>query len=118
MKYTIDNSAILTVEKSLFGGLEDLLSPAYVMKLKPTLMNEIATRSSNNSFRRERLSRKVTILKQLLGLASNMLDVILQVRRAKRKNTGIDRQNSSPTASSDSRPPSSADESDIDYDTI
>jgi hypothetical protein len=62
MKSIVDNIAILAVEKLLIEGLDSILSPAYVMSLKPTLINKIASESSDSSVQRERLLRKVTVL--------------------------------------------------------
>ncbi len=62
IKSTIDNIAILAVEKLLIGGLEDMLSPAYVMTLEPALISKIASESLDNSSQREHLLRKVAIL--------------------------------------------------------
>ena len=60
MKPTIDNIAILAVEKLLIEGLDSMLSPTYVMSLTPTLISKIASESSDNSVQRERLSGYTT----------------------------------------------------------
>ncbi|KAI9736865.1 MAG: hypothetical protein M1818_005916 [Claussenomyces sp. TS43310] len=62
MKSMIDNVAIQAVENILLEGLDDLLSPAYIILIEPDMVSKIAAESADRSFQREQLSRKFTVL--------------------------------------------------------
>ena len=98
MKSTVDNIAILAVEKLLIEGLEDILSPAYVMTLKPTLINKIAAESSDNSFQRESLSRKAKILQAGIETCKQYAQRNTSGKRSRKKEYGNWPSNSSPTS--------------------
>jgi hypothetical protein len=66
IKSIIDNVTTQAVETLLVGKLGDLLSPARIIQMKPDLVAKIAAESSDNRLQRERLTRKLVILKAWL----------------------------------------------------
>ncbi|OJD16084.1 hypothetical protein AJ78_03717 [Emergomyces pasteurianus Ep9510] len=63
MKNFIDNVAVQCVESKLVSKLEHILSPSQIMQMDASMIERIAAESTQSQDRRERVSRKLTILK-------------------------------------------------------
>ncbi|CZT51083.1 related to vacuolar sorting protein VPS1, dynamin, and related proteins [Rhynchosporium secalis] len=63
LKSVIDSIAIQAIETQLLGKLGDLLSPARVVQMKSDMINKIAAESSESRLQRERMMRKLVVLK-------------------------------------------------------
>lgn len=59
----VDSIAIQAIETQLLGKLGDLLSPARVVQMKSDMINKIAAESSESRLQRERMTRKLVVLK-------------------------------------------------------
>ena len=73
MKMFVDNVAVQCVENKLVSKLEDILSPARIIQMGGPLVGRIAAESSESQAQRDRLSRKLAVLKAGAGVCNQFV---------------------------------------------
>ena len=74
LKTFVDTIAVHAVERCLLKGIEDILSPTFVMRLEVGLVQRIAGESQEHQESREILTRKLATLEAGLETCNRYVD--------------------------------------------